>query len=917
MPARMDRDFVGRTAELAWLADVADKVRTSQHRTVVVQGPPGIGKSSLIRRFTHGLADFAVLMANGDPSEYELDFGIVDQLLARAPAELRARTPTLGSGALSGASPIAVGSQLLDLFGELQRRSPVAVVVDDIQWADPSSVQALRFLLRRTWSSQLLVVLSTRVDRSGSADPALQQLVHGIPATLQLELSGLDLVDVTDLAKALAGRRLPVSAARRFHSYTGGHPLLLRTMLNEISSQGLSSVDWRSAIPPSVASATRRRFSELPEPSRSLVEAMAVLGGRPLLAQVAEVAGIESAQQALGPALEAGLANWFPEEPACPVTIPHDLQREAVYSTLTPARRSQLHQRAATTVDHVLAWRHRVAAVSSKDELLASQLEQAAGEEAANGNHGTAATFLGWAADLTPWGPRGQKLLLTSMIHLLFSANRGQAKVFYPRAARCAHSRLRSLALGLCELYLTGERGKAEQHLLHAFGTGQPTTVHSWVRGAAAAGLVGISVWRGDTDQALAYSELALSTDGVPAPLRDYVVCLRGVARGRRDGLAAGLEEFGRLSDHPSDISPQDLEALSCRGSLRTLLGLVEEARGDLSEVVRRQEAGAPMLSGITPHCYLAAVQYQLGEWDDSATTMRRAALFSDDDQPAMNEVIRYFVASLVPSARGDWQTAEELVRSAATAAQRVGGPQDLKYAAIAAASLHQARNDYRGMLRALSAVPGLRTHGSSPGGPHEWWSTWWGPLLIDALQATGQPVEAARELATLRERAKGAHPATSTIIRLAAQQAVAEGNLQDAVDLARHGLAGLIEPRPRLAEGQLFHVHGLHLSILGDRAGAAQWLTAAVECFATLSAAPYRERAAADLARLLSATSTPPLAGLTSREQEITLLVRQHLTNREIAAALFVTPKTVEYHLSNIYAKLGITSRRDLGKLR
>ncbi|MEV8374592.1 AAA family ATPase [Kribbella sp. NPDC056861] len=917
--ARPSRDFVGRTEELARLAELAGKVRAGQHQTVLVQGAPGIGKSFLIARFLDGLDDFTVLSASGDPAERLLELGIVDQLLTRVPAEIRSRTPSLGTGNLPAANPIAIGGGLLDLIGTLSSRSPVAIVVDDLQWADDSSLQVLRFLLRRMWDQQLLVVLMARSSETPAGDPALSRLIRAVPGDLQLELSGLDLMDVAELARSMSGRQLPTATVRRFHSFTGGHPLLLRTMLQEVGTQYSPGIDWGQAVPPSVATAVQRGFESLPEPSQALLEALAVLGGRPSLAQAAEVAGVEAATEALGPAIEAGLATWFPEDPSCPVTITHDLQREAIYTSLNPVRRGELHERAAATVEHLLAWRHRVAAVSSTDAVLAGELEQAAAEEAAEGNHATAATFLSWAADLAPWGPLSEKLLLMSIIHLIFSPSRGRARALYPRAGRCAPSALRSLALGLCELYLTGERRAAADHLREAFTVAPSSSKDAWIRGTAAAGLTGISVWRGDIEEALGYAEVAVATPGVPVQQRDYVICLRAVARSRRDGLLTGLEELRHLSEHPSDVSSHDLESLACRGAIRVLTGLIEEAEGDLTEVVRRQEAGVPMLSGVQPHCYLAAAQFQLGDWETSLLTMRRASLLVDEDQPAMNEVISYLAHSLVPSARGDWKTADALVRSAQIAARRVGGPQDLRYAAIAAASLCEARGDYRGVLRALSAVPGLRGGGGDVAGQHEWWSSWWGPLLIDALQHSGQLAEAATELAALRERAQYSMMLGSTVCRLTARQAEAEGSKQLAITLAEDYLATLLDARARLADGQLFHDHGRRLLSAGDRAGAARWLTAADQCFSALSAAPYRRRLAPDLAALAALTAEPTpdrLPELTDRERQVTELVLRDLTNREIAAELFVTSKTVEYHLSNIFARLGIASRRELRNL-
>ncbi len=877
------------------------KVRAGQHQTAVLRGPAGIGKSGLIRRFIATVEDFAVLRATGDPAEQMLQMGVIDQLLTRVPTDLRARTPSLAAGVPPEANPIAVGSQLLGLLGDLQSRSPIALVVDDLQWADQASRQTLRYVLRRMWAVQLLVVLAGR-----SPDRDVEELVHGIPTDLRLELGGLDLVDVADLARSISGVRLPTGAARRLHTYTGGHPLLLRTLLTELFTQRFTTNDWWLAVPPSVTSAVRRTFSKLPEPSRLLLEALSVLGGRPPLAQVAEVAGVDDAPAALGPAIEAGLVTWFPTAAACPVAISHDLQRETIYSDLTPVRRYELHQRAATTVEHVLAWRHRVAALSSPDAVLAVDLEQAATREAEQGNYGTSATLLSWAADVIGDNDQRERLFLTATVHSMFSSTRGRARQDYDRAVRCAPSALRSLALGLSELYLIGERGLAEQHLTEAFDLGH----RGWIRGSAASGLTTICAWRGDLDEAVGYAAFTLEADGVPSPQRDYIRCVLAVLRVRRAGLAAGLDELSFLADHASDVANRDLESLACRGAIRAQLGLADEARGDLAEVVRRQLAGVPMLSGVQPHCYLAAVQYEFGEWDESLLTMRTAALLADDDEPLMNEVLRYLAASLVPSARGDWRVAESLVRRAGEDAQRIGGPQDLRYAAIAAALLCQARDDSDGMLQVLSAVPGLRSQSS---GLHEWWSSWWGPLLIEGLQSNGELTEAARELAALRARTRGMTLMGSTLTRLTAQQLEAEGDIRGAVSVSVDFLTRHLAPRPRLADGLLFHAHGRRLVAISDTIGATKWLTAADDCFSALGALPYRRRAAVDLAELSGRAAQPADPGLTGREQEVADLVLDNLTNREIAARLHVTPKTVEYHLRNVFAKLGISSRREL----
>ena len=148
-----------------------------------------------------------------------------------------------------------------------------------------------------------------------------------------------------------------------------------------------------------------------------------------------------------------------------------------------------------------------------------------------------------------------------------------------------------------------------------------------------------------------------------------------------------------------------------------------------------------------------------------------------------------------------------------------------------------------------------------------------------------------------------------STVARLTARQLEAEGKVFEAVERTDDYLATLVEARPRLADGRLFHTHGLQLLSLGKTTSATHWLTAAEACFTALGASPYRLRAATELAGLTGSGAT----GLTEREQEVVDLVNRSLTNREIADRLHVTPKTVEYHLRNIFAKRGVSSRRDL----
>jgi DNA-binding CsgD family transcriptional regulator len=884
-------DFVGREHELARLSALADKVRGGDPQIVCVRGPAGIGKTTVVRRFAAGLTDFTVLVATADAAETGVDHGVVGQLVRRLP----------GVPPFADASPFAVGARLLDLVGGLQSGGSVAIVVDDVQWADPPSVQALGFVLRRIWADQVLAVVVARDD-----DERLDRLARSGPTATVLELGGLATHDVAELSRVVAGHDLPSEAAARLRDYTGGHPLHLRTLLAEVPATEL--VGRRIPVPRSLVTAVRQATDRLPAPTRDLVDGLAVLGGRGPLARLAHVAGVDRPSEALQPALTAGLATWWPDEPSSPVGIVHELQREAIYSGLPPVRRSELHARAAEVVDRASSWAHRVAAATSADPALAAELDRAAAEEAERGRHGVAAEYLRWAADLSPTRTEQERRLLTSGVQVMLSRDRSRIHELLPRLERCAPSPLRSLCLGFAALFGDGEWAAAERWFALARSA---RDVPAWVLGTATAGLAGTYAWSGRDHETIDAVRAALAVGELPVVLRDYTQLLGAVARCRVDGMASGLAELADLPRNPSAVPAERLDSLACRGAIRTMLGRFAEARDDLTSVVRRQRGGAFLIGGTVPHCYLAAGHYLLGEWDEAAVLMRQATSLTDDEEQPQNLVMRRMAAALVPAGRGDWPAATEQVSAANRLARQLGGPQDRRYAAIAEAVLGQARGDQPRMLAALVRLPGVD---GPDDGVHRWWDLWWRPLLVEALLAADRADAAAVQLDRLRVRAEGISYLDSTLVRLTAWLRAATGARSGALNLVNEFLRQPRSVAVPLADALLEHDHGRRLLTAGRVEEATTVLRTAKQRLARLGATPFEQRVDEHLARAgAPSRGGDNLAGLTDREWEVARLVARNLTNREIGARLYVTTKTVEYHLGNVYAKLGIASRREL----
>jgi len=370
-----------------------------------------------------------------------------------------------------------------------------------------------------------------------------------------------------------------------------------------------------------------------------------------------------------------------------------------------------------------------------------------------------------------------------------------------------------------------------------------------------------------------------------------------------------GLDELAHLPRDPLLVGPADLDALTCRGALRTMIGGLAEAKRDLRTVITMQRAGNFTMGGTNPLSYLAAIHYVEGDWDDATIVIGQALSMVDNEEQPQNQALRRMCAALVPAGRGQWAVAMRHARRAGRVADRLGGPQDVRYAAIAAATVSQARADPTGMLAALSPMAE-----AEPTGTHSWWALWWRPLLVEALIGLGDHTRAAEQLQILSSLSEGVGYLASTMVRLE----TALSPLPRAIAVVDEYLDDRAAVFP-LADGILEHDHGRRLLAAGNRDAAVRWLTSAKTRFTTLAATPFTQRVDVDLTRCgvrTGARPRDPRPGLTEREAQVAHLTSRRLTNRQIAGQLYVTTKTVEYHLGNIYAKLGITSRTQLREL-
>ncbi|NAS26939.1 AAA family ATPase [Herbidospora sp. NEAU-GS84] len=551
--------FVGRDRERAALHACAGRARSGRPALVLVDGPPGVGKTALVRSALEG---FRVLAASGDPLESSFDYGFAQQWL---------------HDGVSG-DPIDVGARLLGVLTGSEE--PVALVADDAQWADAPSVRALAFALRRLHAGNVLVVVVTR-------DEPPDGLRRSLSEATRLSLTGLSVAELGELAAHLCPVPLGAAALDRLRAHTGGSPLHAEALLRQTSPDVLADPMARLPAPRGHAMDVQDRLGRLDERTRALVRAAGVLGEECPLWQAERLAGVPGAILLLDAAVAAGLLVHRVGGELM-VGFPDPLTRAAVYEGLRPGERARLHRDAAVICpDPVDQVRHRIGAVSRADDAFAREVAAFAREQGASGNWEVAADHLECAARLTA-SPRERGVLRAEAVHALLLAGRPGRAAELAREPN-AHPGARAFAAGLVE-EASGDRARARGLLERAWLDREPA-----FEGAVATALARLCLSDGLLPEGHRW---AFRASGVGA---GFVHMVSRFAAGR----TADVLDL-RLPD-PAVAAPGELDLLTGRAAVRLWTG---DAAGALADL-----RGVPGEVAETLRC-LAEVRS--GAWDDA-----------------------------------------------------------------------------------------------------------------------------------------------------------------------------------------------------------------------------------------------------------------------------------------------------------
>ena len=897
--------FVGRAAALASVAEVLTRVEAGQPWLVAIEGDPGVGKTALARRCLTGAAGLRVLSARAGQAETDLDFGIVDQLLRMAGGAVPAAGLTGGTG--SPASSFAVGARLLEVVGEQQATGAVAIVVDDLQWADRRSVEALTFMLRRLSVDPVLAVVIYR-GPSDRLDEAAQRLLLSIENRLPLPLGGLSPDEVASLAAALSAGSVNDETVQWLYRGTGGHPLYLRTLMSE-GFDFDPRAPGRLALPRSLAAAIGDHLRVLPPETRVILEMLSVLNLRMPLAQLGQAAQIESPSAAIEPAVASGLLDWSPEEPAGPVEIRHPLVRDAIYAGITATRRRMLHARAAGIVNEPASWEHRVAALDHPDEALATQLERLAGEEAAGGHLALAATHLQWASDVSPARADRERRLLTAALHLML-AEESRGLALREAVEASGPSPLRSCVLGTMA-FSSGQLGEAEQWFSEALAEVRNDPDSRPLAAMIANRLAGTYTLLGDGEKVMTFGTWALDTGCLDAAAASQTRTLIAIGASQVAGPRDALAELGHLDADTARVGPVDVDGLSFRGVFRLLAGDLDQAVTDMTASLRLARRGATFTLGLRAYFYLALAQYLAGAWDDVLLTAEQGFSAATIHSRRYELPLLHLAASCVPAGRGAAEEAERHTRLAEEAAASLEYGQERLYAAMARALVCQATGDYLGMADAL----GYWRDDSVLDGRSRVYAVLWRPLLVEGLVGSGQTGQAAAALDQLRVDARQASYLQPALAWLDGWLAEQRGAPEEAGRIYQRGEDSASGHSP-VHTARLLLAHGRFLRRIGQRRQAVERLRRANDLYLALRATPFIARTEEELVACHlpgNPAKKQSVLALTSRETEVAHLVGKGLSNPEVAAELFISRKAVEYHLGNIYAKCGLQGRQEL----
>jgi DNA-binding CsgD family transcriptional regulator len=897
--------LVGRQRERDVLDRVLEAARGGHGGVLVVYGDPGVGKTALLEYAAAAAPDFGVARAVGVEGEMELAFAALHQLCSPnldlidglPDPQREALEVALGLSAGRTPDPFLVGLAVLNLLSEAAEERPLLCVIDDAQWLDRASARVLAFVARRLLAERIAMVFAAReqiVSLAGFAELQVEPLGHR---------------DARALLDSILPGRLDERVLERIVVETHGNPLALLELPRGLTPAQLAGgFGLPTALPLStgIEQSFTRRLVRLPRDARQLVLLAAAepLGDPALLWRAAQQLGIpETAAQA------AELEGLLRLDGA--VTFRHPLVRSAVYGAAEPTERRKVHLALAEATDREIdpdrrAW-HRAQAAASLDEDVAAELELSAARAQARGGFAAAAAFLERATELTPEESRRSRRALAAAQAKLQAGALDDALRLVATAESGVLTELEQARAELLRAQLSffSTRGNdAAPLLLEAAERlreidpelARETYLEALTAAIFAGPLAGPGASSSEVAQAAKAAPPARKPRGLDQLLDGLVALLT-------DTYAAGVPIL-RKTQRAFGAGMSEREELRWMwgGTVSAMLLWDDERWERLSDrhlqLVR--ETGA-----------LGGLQIALGHREGMhvfAGELGSAASLLD----AIEEATQLTGSPLPPyhglglvAMRGREAEARRLIDKARPEVIERGEGAGLEFMDWAEAVLYNGLGRYSEALAASR-----RVLDSSELVPVNWAL----PELVEAAARTG-----ARELAADADRLltdRSGASGTDWALGIAARSHALVVEDECADDLYAEAIERLSRTRVAVDLARAHLLYGEWLRRQSRRVDARKELRIAHEMFTDFGMEAFAERARVELEATGEHARTrtvETLGDLTPQESQISRLVAQGHTNREIAAQLFISPSTVEYHLRKVFRKLGVKTRTQL----
>jgi DNA-binding CsgD family transcriptional regulator len=901
--------LLGRESECDAIDALLDGARASRSGALVLRGEPGIGKSALLDYAVAHADGMRVLMGSGVEAESELPFAGMHQLLW--PVLDRAdELPDVQAGALRGAFGLSadrvddrflVSIALLGVLTAVADDEPLLCVVDDAHWLDSASAEALVFVARRLQVDPVALLVAAREGEARRFEA---------PRLPELALSGLGEREAVALLEAA---RLPAAVRDELVRATGGNPLALHelpTALTADQRAGRSPLDLDLPLTEGIERAFLARVLPLGDDARRLLLLAACddTGDPGTVLRAAQALDIPG--EAFDTAEGAGLLLTD----GVHLRFRHPLLRSAVYRGASFGERRAAHEALAAALGDDAnadraAW-HRAVVAMAPDDAAADALAATADRAQRRGGHAAAARALERAADLDSDTQRRTDHLLGAAAASALAGRHDTAQALLDRAEPGVRDRVRRAQAARV-------RGQVE------FAGGRPAEAHA-VLAAAARDILPLdkrtglellgyacvaAAMAGELEGLARSYQLAASVE--PDPDSDEQVFLVNLLAGLGHGVMTGdtataaplIEQALTRAD-----SLDDPRLIEMAGSSNILLGNWPRARRYFDRAIRlARERGA---LGVMPQTLALRANVVLWEGfvaeaaEGAGEAMRLADDIGAENVRSMPVTCLAWIAAM----RGDEEECERLANEALGLAVERGVAMAAGLATWALAHLDVGLGRWEAALVRLVSLQDVRPGFSHPLIPVL--SAW---DRVEAAVRVGRPEIAAEAVALLHSWVDGSAPPWAVPVLADCRALIAAPDEVEAQFAA--AVEGLEHART-LDRARIQLHYGEHLRRGKRRTDARAHLREAFDGFERLGAAPWADRARREL-RATGETARKrdisPLAQLTPQELQVARLVGEGATNKAVAAQLFVSPKTVEYHLRKVFDKLGIASRGEL----